>query len=492
MTSKYRNAFLCRIGALFFVGLLAWTPLYGDMGAIHLHSQDVTVSEPAQKAIVLHNGSEEILILETDLKASARTDILRFIPFPAEPLVSLAPENALQEIGRLVQAKKLQFITIRQTKGGSSAQNQPVAEVVSRAKLGAHDVAVVKINDAAHFNQWVRGFFKDKKELLSGPELEQVSKVAVDYVKDGISYFAFDFVTVDDSDKTVAPVAFRFKSKKVYYPLRTSNTIGGEGQVQLYFIAIDCVRQPYNDEILRYIGGPERGNLLFSSIAEIQPEEANAVYPGAAAFFEEKRIVVQAAAYSGSLRFEQDLNSFMLTHYDPRLYQSSGAVQRPISDPSDFVPGWNPGMFGRENPVRNAKVLEDQRRHMTGLLVNGSFHLASVGRRVQFRDGRCKEDSMQVEINRIAFGELNGDIFSDAAVITEAAKKSGNACELTVFTGKEVQPFEKPQLERTASVLLKSCDVRDFSISERAVKIVKKGGAVESYKLLNGKLIPAE
>ncbi len=492
MTNKYRNAFLCRIGAFSFVALLAWTPLHADMGAVHLHSEDVTVSEPAQKAIVLHNGSEEILILETDLKASARTELLRFIPFPAEPLVSLAPENALAEIGRLVQAKKLQFITVHRTKGGSGAQNQPVAEVVSRAKLGAHDVAVVKINDAAHFGQWVRGRFKDKKELAGGPELEQVSKIAAEYVKDGISYFVFDFVTVDDSDKTVAPVAFRFKSKKVYYPLRTSNTIGGQGQVQLFFIAIDYVRQPYNDEILRYAGGPEHGNFLFSSIAEIQPGEADAVYPGAAAFFDGKRMVVQAAAYSGPLRFEQDLNSFMLTHYDPRLYQVSGAVQDPIFDPGDFVSGWNRRAFGRQDPVRNAKRLEDQRRHMTGLLVNGSFRLASAGGRVTFRDGRSEEKSMRVEVNRIAFGELNGDAFPDAAVITEAAQKSGNVCELTVFTGKEVQPFEKPQLAQAASVLLQSCDARDFSISEGAVKIVTKGGAVESYKLFDQKLIPAQ
>lgn len=494
MRNGYRNIGPRQLVFLVLISLCASSPLHADMGAIHLSSSDATVSEPAQKAIILHNGSEEILILETDLKASAKTDILRFIPFPAEPKVSLAPENAIQEMGRLVQAKKLQYIMVAHTKGGSSAHNQPVAEVVSSAKLGAHDVTVVKINDAAHFSRWVREQFKSRKQLQSGPELEQVARVAAEYVKDGIYYFVFDFVTIDDTDKSVAPVAFQFKSRKMYYPLRTSNTIGGKGQVQLFFLAMDCVRQPFNNEILSHMNGSERefSNFLFSSIAEVKPEEANAIYPGAAAFFDGRPIVLQAASYSGTLKFERDMYAFMLTHYDPKLYQPGGAVQSSAVDPGDFFSGLNAGRFRGEDPFFHADRLEKQRHLMLASLTGGSFQLTSAGKKVQFRDGRYKDSAIQVEIDRAAFGDLNGDSVPDAAVITETVKKGGKACELTMFTGKSAIPFGDPTLERTASVLLKSCDARDFSITDNTIRITGKSGGVESYRLLNGKLAPIE
>ncbi len=493
MKNRHPGVRLWRLAFLLFAGLCPFGPLHADMGAIHLNSSNVTVSEPAQKAIILHNGFEEILILETDLKASARTDILRFIPFPAEPKVALAPENALREMGKLVEAKKLQVITVTQTKGGSSTHGQPVAEVVSRAKLGAHDLTVVKINDVDHFSHWVQERFKDAKELRTGPELDRVARIAADYVKDGISYFVFDFVTIDDTDKSVAPVAFRFKTRKIYYPLRTSNTMSGQGQVQLFFLAIDCVQQPYNWEIPRFVTGPEPEfpNFRFSSIADVKPEEAASIYPEAVPFFDGRRIVLQSATYSGPLKFDRDLHSFMLTHYDPTLYRENGAVQNSAFDPGELFSGLNSHGFHRENPVFNAERLERQRREMIAFLTGGSFHIASAGKKIQFQDGGYKDDDVRVEIDRLAFGDLNGDIFPDGAMITETSKIDGETCELTVFTGKSVAPPEKSTLEWAGSVPLKSCRVVDFSISDNKVKIVEKGGSVESFELLNGELTPA-
>lgn len=467
------------IPSLFLCG-----PLSADMGAIYLQRENVTVSEPAQKAIVLHNGSEEILILETDIKASSKTEIMRFIPFPSEPKVSLAPENALHEVGKLVDAKKLQYITVHHTKGGSGTRNLPVAEVVLRAKLGAHDVTVVKINDAGHFSRWVQNYFKEKKGLKNGPELTRVAGTAADYVKDGIVYFVFDFVTVDNDDKSVAPVAFRFDSKKAYYPLRTSNTIGGEGQIQLFFLAIDCVEPPFNSDFML---SPEtswpRGHFKFSSIAEVKAEEAENIYPGASGFFEEMPIVLQAASYSGQLQFKQDLNSFMLTHYDPNLYRADGAVQ---GGRDDFPAGWE-FRTGRLDPILNAENVQVRKKYLTDQLVNGTFHLESVGRRVKFRDGLYKTKDVRVEINRIALGDLTRDVVSYTAVLTGTDRK-GQGYELTVFELKYAKPGERPKLERVGSILLQSGNVQGFSIDGAIVRIVHKGGATEIYKLEGGKL----
>lgn len=78
-------------------------PAYADMGRIYVSDEDVTVSEDAQKAIILHNLSEEVLILGTDLKATKKTGIIRFIPFPREPMVSLAPKGVFEHAAAMIK-----------------------------------------------------------------------------------------------------------------------------------------------------------------------------------------------------------------------------------------------------------------------------------------------------------------------------------------------------------------------------------------------------
>jgi hypothetical protein len=75
--------------AAFFFGLLAMLlsapNALADMGRVFVSTTGVTVSEDAQKAIILHNNKKEVLILGTQLRADRRTPIIRFIPFPSEP-----------------------------------------------------------------------------------------------------------------------------------------------------------------------------------------------------------------------------------------------------------------------------------------------------------------------------------------------------------------------------------------------------------------------
>lgn len=478
----------CLFVVVVLLSLFSSSLLFADMGAIYIHKDNVTVSEPAQKAVILHNGSEEILILETDIKASAQTEIMRFIPFPSEPKVSLAPENAIGEMGKLVQAKNLQYISIHHTKGGSGTKSQPVAEVVSKTKLGAHDLTVVRINDAAHFSKWVQDYFKNKRGLQAGPELAQVAKTAAEYTKDGIPYFVFDFVTIGSDDKSVAPVAFRFESKKVYYPLRTSNTIGGDGRIQLFFLAIDYVGPPFNSDFHPLsVSDPQFVRFDFSTLAEVQPAEANAIYPEAAAFFQEMPIVLQAASYSGPLQFKKDLSAFMITHYDRSLYQVGGTAQGQPVGPDGFAPALEYRLSGRLNPISNAENLDVRRKYLMEQMVNCSVQLKSVGRKVQFRDGKSIDKGAPVEISRIALGELNRDVVSSTAFVTRTKDKR-QVCELTLFNIVKDKAGEKPRLERAGSVLLSSRDIQGFSVVDGSVRIARLGGTTDIYRLQNGEL----
>ena len=180
---------------------------HADMGQIHTTS--ATVSEDGQKAIILHNMAEEILILGTDLKADRKTGIIRFIPFPAEPRVRLAPAGAFDAASQLIATHELRFLYA--TKGGTSARG---IELKLNTKLGAHDLTVLKITDVSQFKSWVNGYFA-KKGLPVKASYPLVEGVVEDYVKRGILYFVLDYVDVATHPRFIEPVMYIFKSKAV-------------------------------------------------------------------------------------------------------------------------------------------------------------------------------------------------------------------------------------------------------------------------------------
>lgn len=112
-----------------------------DMGRIR--TTEARVEETAQKAIILHNLEEEVLILGTDLEADRETTILRFIPFPSEPQVSLPEGDPFAAVAELMRKHKLVFVS---TSKGGDRSAEPV-EIRMNARLGARDITVVKVNE---------------------------------------------------------------------------------------------------------------------------------------------------------------------------------------------------------------------------------------------------------------------------------------------------------------------------------------------------------
>ncbi|MBM3120345.1 MAG: hypothetical protein FJ006_12530 [Chloroflexi bacterium] len=116
------------------------------------------MSEEFQKAIILHNHDEEVLILGTDLKADKKTGLIRFIPFPTEPKVGLAHPDVFEIASQLIKKHGLKFLS-KSKSGTTSAQ---AVELRLHQKLGSHDITVIKVNDSSHFREWVNDFFQKK------------------------------------------------------------------------------------------------------------------------------------------------------------------------------------------------------------------------------------------------------------------------------------------------------------------------------------------
>lgn len=273
-----------------------------DMGQIH--TTGAKVSEDGQKAIILHNMAEEVLILGTDLKADRKTGIVRFIPFPTEPRVSLAPAGAFESAARLMKTHKLEFLYASKAAGPETKG----VELKLNKKLGAHDLTVLKVTDVSQFKSWVNGYFA-KRGLPVKEAYPGVEAVVEDYVKRGILYFVLDYVDVATETRFIEPVMYRFASRELYYPLKTSNTFGGEGGIDLILITPRSLCEPsldaYSHSGPAVLGLPKYAEASTSD--RVAATELEDIFPDAPRFFGKRNLYVQMVRYRGKYLFQNDI-----------------------------------------------------------------------------------------------------------------------------------------------------------------------------------------
>ena len=289
------------IGTFIILIFLSVTGIvFADKGQVWPYP--VSLAEDSQKAIILHNNKEEVLILGTQLKAGQETRVLEFIPFPSEPTVSSIKGNPFQAIQELIAQKQLQFIENSKGQGSTS----PV-EIKFEAQLGLHDVTVIKINDLEGFSKWVAGFFK-KKGITVKNNLSGVYQNAADYLNRGFNYFVFDYVFLKKEAKSPEPLLYKFESGKLYYPLKTSNVIGGKGLVDLVLIlpgSLGLLKDGSDFQKLRELFNG--GNWDLSSSSKAYPDEIKVIYPEADALFKTCKIYMQVLQFYGNYEFKDDL-----------------------------------------------------------------------------------------------------------------------------------------------------------------------------------------
>ncbi len=281
----------------FLIMIILPTPIQADMGRVV--ATEAQVSEDSQKAIILHNREEEVLILGTDLKADKSARIIRFIPFPEEPKVQLASPASFESAMDLIKKHGLKFI--EQTKGGRAAAR--AVEMRFNQRLGSHDVTVIRINDAAEFNGWVREFLRQKGLQLKreDPKIEAVVR---DYTRRGFVWFVFDFVTVNEQIRFVEPIQYRFKTKELYYPLKTSNTFGGSGMIDLILITPGTFCEPLQSYYGGCFGFQE---MRATTSSQLENDEMKGIFPGIGQFSKNQNMFIQLMRYQGDYEFDQDL-----------------------------------------------------------------------------------------------------------------------------------------------------------------------------------------
>ncbi|MBN2498253.1 MAG: DUF2330 domain-containing protein [Deltaproteobacteria bacterium] len=213
-----------------------------DRGSIPFKPH-VQIFEPNQRAMIAWNGAREILLLSTDLRASAPTKVLEVLPLPAEPEVKKGDVEVFRRATELINRKIAQpHLAEARTRGMTkSAAQVPAGEVTFHKKIGAHDVSVTHVLDAAGFVSWVEAYLK--KSGVGTPEIPPALKAVVEeYLSERFTWFVFDVVELDEQPKTNEAIEYSFATDRLYYPLKITRTESGFTTVDLLVLTPRLLR----------------------------------------------------------------------------------------------------------------------------------------------------------------------------------------------------------------------------------------------------------
>ncbi len=195
-----------------------------------------TVFEPRQRAIILWDGSTETLLLSTDQRTEQPTQILEVIPFPSQPEVALGDFATFERAQRLVVTKQTWAVAHGGAQAGAAALPESAGRIAFAERIGAHDLAVAQALDAEKFGEFVRGYLKEKYGVNDAAIRPDFLAIIGEYARDGYTWFAFDSISLSDKVQSRQPIQYRFKSDRLFYPLRISALEGGKTAVDLLVV----------------------------------------------------------------------------------------------------------------------------------------------------------------------------------------------------------------------------------------------------------------
>ena len=206
--------------------------LYADRGSIPFHPT-VKIFETKQRALIAWNGTEEILLVSTDMNASAKTQVLQIMPFPSEPVVKNGDVEIFRKVKKFIN-QKLQERSDQSTDDEvqETRKGLPAAEVTFHRLVGTHDIMVIHVLDVESFTNWAEKYFTAYG--IKNPKVpEEMKAVVGEYLKDGFLWFVFDVVSLDEDTVTTEAIQYKFNTKSLFYPLRITRTEVGETSIEL-------------------------------------------------------------------------------------------------------------------------------------------------------------------------------------------------------------------------------------------------------------------
>ena len=291
---------------------------HGDRGGIPF-VPNVKIYEPGQKAIVAWHAGKEVLILSTDVTASADTKVIEIMPFPSDPKVEKAEPLSFVYVEYLVnRAIKAGFRRGRHLGPDSKNRNGaqvPGVEIRSHQKIGAHDITTLKVNNVGEFITWIEAYFQKHAKQAKLPEA--LRKIIGAYVKEGYCYFAFDVIELSKKKKSVEPIMYTFDSKCLYYPLKISSLYEADTEIILATVtesefAAELMPKGFKKLSVKVnvVGGRrprKKGLEVVVPTIPLSQRRLKKISPKVKNLFGDGKAVLQMWRYKGTLKVDTDV-----------------------------------------------------------------------------------------------------------------------------------------------------------------------------------------
>jgi len=107
--------------------------------------------------------------------------------------------------------------------------------VTFHKKIGAHDISVTHLLNAQGFVDWVVEYLA-KQGATENIISSEMRKLIDDYTAEGFVWFVFDIVSLSQETATNEPIQYRFKTERLFYPLKITKTGKGTTSVELLIL----------------------------------------------------------------------------------------------------------------------------------------------------------------------------------------------------------------------------------------------------------------
>lgn len=217
------------------------------------YQQDIF--EPEQKALILHDGYTEHLVIEPSFKGSMDSFVW-VVPVPSKPELHEIDGNIFRELAALTapeRARSPDLVPFGRVYSEVSMQfaGKASVDVVEQRQVGIYYISVVASDDAAALKEWLT------KEGYALPQ--NADLVIKEYVDKRWFFVAMKIVDSKQGyaqyrEGRVQPLYVTFTSPRIIYPLRISSINKGATDILLYVFSKSRVEaEGYTTEYAKWI-----------------------------------------------------------------------------------------------------------------------------------------------------------------------------------------------------------------------------------------------
>lgn len=220
-------------------------------------NKTIDISEPTQKAIIVHDAGRENLLLQVKYEGPLE-EFGWLIPVPSLPTVEKGSMEPFYELSKLTQRE----FGLRQGgaylggSGGKGIQDESI-KVVQIKTVGAYEVAILSAQDAGSLERWLKAHDysipEGKGEIVSDYIRKEWYFVAAKIQLDGdVAFKMVNSASPKTSEDTGAarkllerrlsagelhPLLISFDSPRCIFPLKISSITGKPSEISLYVLS---------------------------------------------------------------------------------------------------------------------------------------------------------------------------------------------------------------------------------------------------------------